>query len=443
MKILVVEDDADFRNLLVDHLKNCGFSVDQARDGEEASEYLEEKDYHVVILDLFLPDRNGFDVLEWIKENLSLTEVIVITGHGTIKTAVEAMKAGAFDFLTKPCSLGELEITVRKAIESRGVKRENLLYRKERDISLDYSGLVFESREMREILASIKRIACSDCPVLITGESGVGKEAIANLIHKNSDRSEKPMVTLNIASIPRELLEAELFGYEKGSFTGADRSREGFFELADGSTLFLDEIGEMELSLQAKLLRAIETKKFYRLGGRREIESDVRIITATNRDLGQLVREGKFREDLYFRLNVVEIKVPPLRERKDDIIPLAEHFLGVFSRKYSRNIEGFTEPAKKALLSYPWYGNVRELKNAVERAVLFCEGTTIDTRDINCLTSAGEEKNGEIKTIKEVEREYIIRVLREVNFNKRMASRILGIPLRTLYRKIEAYGIKP
>jgi DNA-binding NtrC family response regulator len=441
MKILIVEDDPDFRALLVNHLSDCGYQVDQAKDGDEAFECLEEKDYHVVILDLFLPDLNGMEVLSWIRENLSLTEVIVITGHGTIKTAVEAMKKGAFDFLTKPCSLSELEITVRKALEARGFKRENLLLKKERDLSLDYGGYVFVSPAMKEILERIRKIACSDCPVLITGESGVGKEVIAGLIHKNSDRSDKPMVTLNIAAIPKDLLEAELFGYEKGSFTGAERSKEGFFELADGSTLFLDEIGEMDTSLQAKLLRAIETRKFYRIGGRREIESDVRIITATNRDIGQLVREGKFREDLYYRLNVVEINIPPLRERKEDIIPLAEHYLSVFSRKYSRDVKGFTESAKRALLSYPWYGNVRELKNAIERAVLFCEGDRIDTGDINCLTAEEVDSNGEIKTIRELEKEHILRVLKEVNFNKKRASQLLGIPLRTLYRKIESYGL--
>ncbi len=305
---------------------------------------------------------------------------------------------------------------------------------------MDYGGYVFSSPAMREVVEKVEKIACSDCPVLITGESGVGKEVIANFIHKNSDRADRPMVTVNIASIPRELLEAEFFGYEKGAFTGANRGREGFFELSDGGTLFFDEIGEMEVTLQAKLLRAIETKRFYRIGGRREIESDVRIITATNRDLRKMVKEGRFREDLYYRLNVVEIHIPPLRERKEDILPLAEHFLRHFSRKYSRDVEGFTKRAQRELLEYPWPGNVRELKNVVERAVLFTEGRLIDVGDISCLFSSGEERKG-FKTIKEIEREYIIEVLKTVNFNKKKASEILGIPLRTFYRKLEAYGI--
>ncbi len=441
MRILVVEDDRDFRELLLSHLISCGYQVEGASHGEEALSLLEEKDFSLVLLDLLLPDMNGIEVLRWIKENLSLTEVIVITGHGTIRTAVEAMKLGAFDFLTKPCSLSEIEITVKKALETRGMKRENLLYRKERDVSTSYSDYVFESPKMKEILRFVEKVSCSDCPVLITGESGVGKEVVANLIHRNSDRSDKPMVTLNIASIPRDLVEAELFGYERGAFTGAERSREGFFELADGGTLFLDEIGEMPLDLQAKLLRAIETKKFYRVGGRREIESDVRIITATNRDLKELIREGKFREDLYYRLNVVEIHVPPLRERREDIMPLAHHFLRKFSRKYSKRVKGFTEGARKLLLSYHWPGNVRELRNAIERAVLFSEGETIDVRDLSCLLKPEQAPNG-TKTLKELEKEHILRVLEEVGYNKKRASQILGIPLRTLYRKLEAYGIK-
>jgi DNA-binding NtrC family response regulator len=442
MRILVVEDDQDFRELLVDHLKNCGYQAEGVSDGQEAFELLEKKDFSLVLLDLLLPDGNGMDLLRWIKENLNLTEVIVITGHGTIKTAVEAMKLGAFDFLTKPCSLREVEITVRKALETRGMRRENLLFRKERDLCVNYSDFIFESPKMKEILRFVEKVACSDCPVLITGESGVGKEVVATLIHRNSDRSDRPMVTLNIATIPRDLVEAELFGYERGAFTGADRSREGFFELADGGTLFLDEIGEMPPDLQAKLLRAIETGKFYRVGGRREIESDVRIIAATNRDIRDLIREGKFREDLYYRLNVVEIHVPPLRERKEDIIPLARHFLRVFSRKYSKPVKGFTKRAEDLLVSYHWPGNVRELKNAVERAVLFTENEYLDLEDLSCLFGPERGGNGGRKTLKDLEREYILEVLKQVNFNKKRASEILGIPLRTLYRKLEAYGIK-
>ncbi len=439
MRVLIVEDDTDFRELLEEHLSSLGYRVETAPDKETARKILNKFDFSVVLLDLFLPDGNGMELLRWIRENTPLTEVIVITGHGTIKTAVEAMKLGAYDFLTKPCSLKEVEVLVEKALESRGLKRENLLYREEKRVHVQYGGYIFASPSMKEILRNVEKIACSDCPVLITGESGTGKEVIANLIHKSSDRADKPMVTLNVASVPKDLLEAELFGYEKGAFTGASKGREGFFELADGGTLFLDEIGEMDLSLQAKLLRAIETKRFYRLGGRREIESDVRIIAATNRDLKRLVEEGKFREDLYYRLNVVEINIPPLRERKEDILPLAYHFLKVFSRKYSKEVKDFSRRAKETLLSYPWPGNVRELRNVIERAVLFSEGQIVDESHVDCLL--GKPSDRGFKTIKELEKEYIIQVLRSVNFNKKKASEILGIPLRTFYRKLEYYGI--
>ena len=439
MNILIVEDEEDLRELLKEHLESSGHRCETASTKEQALRKLGNKNFALILLDLLLPDGNGMEILRWVKENSYLTEVVILTGHGTIKLAVEAMKLGAYDFLTKPCSLKEVEITVNKALESRHLKRENLLYRREKDIA-SYEGFLFVSPAMQEVINRIDRIACSDCPVLITGESGAGKEVIANIIHKKSDRADKPMVTLNTASIPRELVEAELFGYERGAFTGADRGKEGFFELADGGTLFLDEIGEMDLSLQAKLLRVLETKKFYRVGGRIEIESNVRIITATNRDLKKLVQEGKFREDLYYRLNVVEIHIPPLRERKEDIIPLAELFLQNFSRKYSKDIKGFTEKAKEAMLSYSWPGNVRELRNVVERAVLFSDRGFIDYKDIYCLFST-EQKRGKFKTIRELEKEYIMEVLQQVNFNKKRASEILGIPLRTFYRKLEHYGI--
>ena len=438
MRILIVEDEEDLRDLIRKHLIGKGYKVDSAGTLGDGRKLLSKQDYALVILDLLLPDGNGMDLLKEIKESSPLTEVILLTGHGTIKTAVDAMKLSAYDFLTKPCSLRELEVVVEKALMSRGIKRENLLYKKEQ--ALRYGDFVFYSPVMLETIKKVERIACSDCPVLITGESGVGKEVIASLIHKKSDRSERAMVALNVASVPKDLIEAELFGYEKGAFTGADRSKEGFFELADGGTLFLDEIGEMEISLQAKLLRAIETKRFYRVGGRKEIESDVRIITATNRDLKKLVEEGKFREDLFYRLNVVEIHVPPLRERREDIIPLALHFLEVFSRKYSKRVKGISRGAERMLLTYPWHGNVRELKNVIERAVIFCEGDTLREEDLSCLVR--EEGETKVKTMREVEKEYILEVLKMVNNNKKRASEILGIPLRTLYRKLSALGIE-
>ncbi len=439
MKVLIVEDDRDFLRLLEEYLSYAGFIVEGCERGKEALSLIESRDYALILLDLFLPDMNGMEILKSVKQESELTEVVVITGHGTIKTAVEAMKEGASDFLTKPCSLSEIEVTIRRCLESRKYKRDSLLLNRKLGLS-EYEGFIFESPHMKEILKKIQKISCADCPVLITGETGVGKEVVANIIHKSSDRADKPFVALNVASIPKELVESELFGYEKGAFSGADRAKEGFFELADGGTLFLDEIGELEMNLQSKLLRAIETKKFYRLGGRREIESDVRVIAATNRNIKELVKQGKFREDLYFRLNVVEIEIPPLRYRREDILPLAYHFLDRFSRKYGKKIRTFSEEAERLLLSYSWRGNVRELRNVVERAVLFAEGEVIEDSDIHCLVPVDSCNASE--TLEDIEKQHILKVLRQVNFNKKKASEILGIPLRTLYRKLKAYGIK-
>jgi len=439
MNILVVEDDKVFRGLLEEYLSMKNMKVTSAETGKKAINLLSEKHFDVVLLDLLLPDINGIEILKKIKEKNPETEVVVITGHGTIKTAVEAMKLGAHDFLTKPCMLEEIEITLNKALEHKKLRRENELLKRERKLMEEE--YVFESPKIKEILKKIEKISCAECPVLITGESGTGKEVIARLIHKLSDRAQKPFVALNAASIPRDIFEAELFGYEKGAFTGATSSKEGFFELANGGTLFLDEIGELSLEVQAKLLRVIENRKFYRLGGRREIEVDVRILVATNRNLKELVKEGKFREDLYYRLGVIEIEIPPLRERREDIIPLANHFLKLFNRKYGKNVRGFSKKAQEVLLNYPWYGNVRELRNVVERAVLFAEKDLIDVEELSCLVNS-EEVCKNRKSIKEIEKEQIIKVLKEVNFNKRKASEILDIPLRTLYRRLKEYGIE-
>jgi DNA-binding NtrC family response regulator len=435
MRLLIVEDEHDLVSLLKEYLEDKGYKVSIAEKGAQALELLERQGFDLVLLDLFLPDMNGIEILEKIKLSQPLSEVIVLTGHGTVKVAVDAMKKGAYDFLTKPCTLEEIETTLEKAYQSLMIKKENRLFKREKNLTEE--GFVFESPKMRELLKTVEKIACSDCPVLLVGETGVGKELIARMIHSVSNRREKPFVAINIASIPKDLLEAELFGYEKGAFTGATFSKDGFFELADGGVLFLDEISEIEPSLQAKLLRAIETKKFYRVGGRKEIESDVRIISATNRNLRELIKEGKFREDLYFRLNTFELYIPPLRERREDIIPLARHFLKGFSVKYSKNTKGFTQEAEKLLLSYSFPGNVRELKNIVERVCLLCDGEYIDEDDLAFLNVE------EHKLLKELEKKKIEEVLKEVNYNKKLASEILGIPLRTLYRKIEKYNIKP
>ena len=433
MKVLIVEDEIDFGELLSRFLSDKGYTVKHATKGLEAIELIEKEQFDIILLDLFLPDVNGMELLRSIKGEGQLQEVIVITGHGTVKTAVEAMKLGSFDFLTKPCTLLEIETVIRNAQELINLKRENYLFKSER--RLKGFQFIYKSQRMRDVVEKISKIACSDCNVMVLGESGVGKEFVARFIHELSNRKDKPFIAVNLPAIPEELMEAELFGYEKGAFTGASSARIGFFELAKGGTIFLDEITEMSISAQAKLLRVIENKRFYRVGGRKEIESDVRIICATNRDIKRLVEEGLFREDLYYRLNVVEIYVPPLRERHEDILPLAEHFLDHFKVKYNKDIKGFSREARDLLLSYHYPGNIRELKNIIERAVLFCDSDYIEPVDIDL------PKTDRRHTLRDIERERIEEVLKSVGYNKRRASEILGIPLRTLYRKLEKYGL--
>ncbi|GAB6066067.1 sigma-54 dependent transcriptional regulator [Aquifex pyrophilus] len=439
MRVLVVEDDVAFGKLLEEFLSLRGHEVHLAKSGSEAFKKLEEHRYEVILLDLLLPDINGMEILKKVKKDNQFTEVIVITGHGTIRTAVEAMKLGALDFLTKPCSLEEIDINLKRAFETVSIKKENKLLKREKYVREKYEEYVFESPAMKEVLRKAERISCADCPVLITGETGTGKEVIARYIHKLSDRSSKPMVAVNVASIPENLVEAELFGYERGAFTGATTGKEGFFELANGGTIFLDEIGELNHSVQAKLLRVLENGSFYRLGGRKEMKTDARVIAATNRDLKKLVEEGRFREDLYYRLNVVEIHIPPLRERKEDIIPLAKHFLRKFSSKYGKRLSELSREAEEVLLSYHWPGNVRELRNIIERVVLFSdeEKEVVEKEELSCLTY-----NSNLKPIELIEREQILKTLREVNNNKKKAAEILGIPLRTFYRKLKKYGIE-
>ncbi len=433
MKIIVVEDEVEYGWLISKFLREKGHSVDHVSSGNLAMEFIDKQHYDLIILDLLLPDMNGMDILKKVKENHSIQEVVVITGHGTIKIAVEAMKLGAFDFLAKPCSLEEVELVVKKVEDMLRLKRENSLLKSEKRLMEE--DMIVASPAMKNVMDIIGRIACSDCSVIIQGESGVGKELIAKLIHSLSDRKDKPFVAINISAIPNELLEAELFGYEKGAFTGASNQKAGFMELAKEGTLFLDEITDLDLKLQAKLLRAIEEKKFYRLGGRREVESNVRIICATNKDIKKLVEEGLFREDLYYRLNTIEIRVPPLRERKEDIIQLAEYFLDKFCRKYNKKIKGFTERAKTALLSYHYPGNVRELRNIIERAVLLCDEALIQENHLNISFHRKPD------SLKETERIKIEEVLRRVNFDKRKAAELLDIPLRTFYRKLKKYNL--
>ncbi len=374
--ILVVEDDVENRTAMVKVLEGAEYKVLETDNGQQALDIINEENVDILVTDLRLPVLDGVELLKRAKAVEQEIEVVMITGHGTVEIAVEAIKEGAYDFITKPVKKAQLLRAVEKAAEKQYLSRENRELRQQ----LNQNGarrLIYASTEMRNIARMVEQVAPSTATILITGESGTGKEVIADAIHSASPRRLKPLIKVSCAALPDTLLESELFGYEKGAFTGANGRKEGRFELANGGTLFLDEVGEISPGVQVKLLRVLQDGKFERLGGTRTIDADVRILAATNKDLHKEVEEKRFREDLFYRLNVINIRIPSLRERKDDVQLLAMHFLKLYADKNNKPIEGFTEEAMLALTSYDWPGNVRELENAVERAVVFTNGKQI------------------------------------------------------------------
>ena len=431
MRILVVDDEEIQRKTLASFLNKKGFLTDMAGNLEEAITMVKSHRYDVAIVDMRLGKASGLDLLEEIREINPLTRVIIVTAYGTIDTAVSSMKEGAVDFLTKPINLDELFNILRRLEEELII--QNIARVDEKDFTAN--GIIAKSKAMKRVLSLAYRAAESPVPVLITGESGTGKEVIAWFIHRASKRIGN-FIALSCAAIPDGLLESELFGFEKAAFTGADKSQKGKIELAEGGTLFLDEIGEMPVTLQAKLLRFLESGEYWRLGGDKPIKANVRIISATNRDLEKMIREGSFREDLYYRINTIHIHIPPLRERKEDIIPLAEHFLRIFSKREKKDIKGFTKEAKYFLVSYPFKGNVRELKNMVERAVILTETQYIDVYD---LTEDKYHREKVLLSLEEVEKDHIRKVLLMTDWNIKEAASILGIHRNTLTQKIKKY----
>ena len=431
MRVLVVDDEEVQRKALRNFLNREGYLADMAESYEKAIELINEKPYDVAIVDIRLGDKSGLELLEKIREISPFTRVIMVTAYGTIDTAVWSMKEGAIDFLTKPINLRELLEILKKLKEELSIEVVSRI----EDRDLKVSGIVAESKAMKNILSLAYRAARSYAPVLITGESGTGKEVIARFIHRASKRVGS-FVALSCAAIPDGLLESELFGYEKGAFTGADSTKKGKIELAEGGTLFLDEIGEMPQSLQAKLLRFLETGEYWRLGGENPIKANVRIISATNRDLEAMVKNGSFREDLFYRINTIHIHIPPLRERREDIIPLAEHFLRMFAKREKKNIKGFTREAKYFLVGYPFKGNVRELRNMIERAVILGDSEYIDVKD---LVDEKSQKEKILLSLEDVEKEHIKKVLIMTNWNIKEAAAILGIHRNTLTQKIKKY----
>lgn len=441
-RILVVDDEELQREMLGGFLQKEGFSVSLADSGETALKLCQDEFFEVALIDLKMPGMDGIELLSNLKEINPEIQVIVITAHGSIETAVEAMRRGAFHYVNKPVDLEELKINVKKALESQKVLAENRFLKEQLEEKYKDLKIIGESKAIQEVLSTVARVAKTDSTVLIRGESGTGKELVARAIHALGDRASQRFISLSCAAIPETLLESELFGYEKGAFTGATRRKEGRFELADAGTLFLDEIGDLSLETQVKLLRVIETQEFERLGGKETIKVNVRIISATNQDLEKKIKEKSFREDLYYRLNVVSIFIPPLRERKGDILPLVEHFIQKYNQKTGKNIQGITTDAKDILLSYPWPGNIRELENVIERAIVLGRGEAIDKSDLAYLSFQKTEQFPSDFSLKELEKSQILKVLEKTGGNLTQAAELLGIHRNTLRLKMKEYGIK-
>lgn len=443
MTILTIDDEENIRNGLADNFEIEGYKVCQAESGEEGLKIVAQGGIDLVITDLRMNGIGGEEVVRQVVTKYPGIPVIVLTGHGSIDDATEAMKAGAFDFLTKPLDLDHLNIIVKNALRGKELAEQNKILKEKllKDSSSDL--MIGKSSELAKVRMMIEKAAPTKANVLITGESGVGKELVANAIHKKSSRANNPLIVVHCAALSESLLESELFGFEKGAFTGAENQHKGRFELADGGTIFLDEIGEINLSTQVKLLRVLQEKKFERIGGEQTVEVDVRVVAATNKNLENEVKNGQFREDLFYRLNVVRIQMPSLRERKDDIPLLMHSFLREFNIENEKNIRGFDNKAKSAIIKYSWPGNIRELKNCIESAVVMCNGEEIKFEDLpDSVRSSDEEKTISIPigiTMEDAEKIIIQENLAANNNNKSKTADILGIGRKTLHRKIEEW----
>ncbi len=441
IRVLVVDDEVNFRKLLVRELERRGHRTCAAEDGAEALELLQRSPADIVLVDLKMPRVDGIEVMRRLQEHPEPPEIIVMTGYASVPTAIEAVKLGAYDYVTKPCKIEKLDLLIRKAFEKRCLVNENLLLRSKLEQAQEGSELITQSPKMLEVLKLINRAAPTNSTVLLLGESGTGKDLVASAIHARSPRKNGPFVAIHCGGLQREILESELFGHERGAFTGAHATKAGLFEMADKGTVFLDEIGEMPHDSQVKLLRALETHSFYRVGGIRPREVDVRVVAATNKDLAEAVRLGQFRQDLYYRVNTVSITLPPLRERPEDVILLAEHFL---DERPSRSPIRLSEGAANALRCYSWPGNVRELKHVIQRALMLAPGDAIELQDLPLdLQAANEPEQPEPRRLDAQERKHIVNVLHQVKGHRGKAAAILGIDPKTLYRKVLTYQITP
>jgi|Deesub1362A_J573_1020465.scaffolds.fasta_scaffold00093_112 DNA-binding NtrC family response regulator len=438
-KVLIAEDEEITRKHLLRALQNEGYEVEGTGNGLDALEKVEKDSYDVLIADIKMPGMDGIELLSRVKKIAPETEVIVITGFGSINSAVEAMKKGASDYVPKPFDLDELILKVNKVYDQRILKRENIALKTFLNIQKDIS-IIAESESMKNIIEIIQSIQDSDCSVLLTGESGVGKNLLAKIIHFSSPRKDKPFLSINCATFTEELLASELFGHEKGAFTGAVAQKQGLIEIADTGSLFLDEIAEMSPGLQAKLLKVIEEKEFFRVGGTKPIRVDVRFIAATNQNIAGMIASGRFRRDLYYRLNVMEIYIPPLRERKSDIEPLSRFFLKKHLPDYRKNITGFTKEAMEILKNYSFPGNVRELENIIERAIILEKGSLITPDSLPQTIKMFQIETLEpdkIKPVEELVKEYVRSVVELLGGNKAEAARLLGISRTSLWRMLK------
>jgi len=446
-KVLVVDDDSLMKDFLKEALGRSDYSVDLASTGEEALEKIKDKDYDIILSDIRMPTMGGMELLKATKEYLPDAEVIMMTAYGTVENAVEAMKLGAFDYVMKPFSADAIEMKLKRAFEQMRLKKENKNLHQALENTYSFGNIVGKSPQMQKIFESVKAVADSKATVLITGESGTGKELIATAIHYNSSRKDGPFVKVNCAALPEGLVETQLFGHERGAFTGAIRKSRGRFELADGGTLLLDEVSEISPGLQAKLLRVLQEREFERLGSEETIQVDVRIISTSNQNLKERMEKGKFREDLFYRLNVIPIHIAPLRERKEDIPVLVEHFLNKYNLENERSIEEISQKVYEMFMEYYWPGNVRELENCIERAVVTSKGKVLTLRDLPKEIAFGKadfasETIGVGCSIHEAEKKLILKTLELEAGNRTKAAEILGISTRTLRSKLQEYGLK-
>jgi len=455
-KVLLIDDSPEILAHLSEYLNAEGYAVDTAGDGTTAILMIEKKFYDIVVTDLKMPGLDGMGVLKFVKENSPESICMMLTGYGTIKNAIEAMKLGAFDYLTKPIKMEEVLLLFKKALEHRNLKRENIHLRSQLKRKYKFENIIGDSPKIQKVFETIEKVMDTDSTILILGETGTGKELVAKAIHFNSYRRNGPFVPVNCAAIPGELLESELFGHEKGAFTNAIRTRIGRFELANGGTIFLDEIGDMNLNLQSKLLRVLQERQFERIGGVKPVKIDIRVITATHQNLKKAIQQKDFREDLYYRLNVIPIEIPPLRERKSDIPLLVHSFLNYFSKTKRKEISGITDEALQQLMEYDWPGNVRELENIIERMVILSNNEVITVEDLpervqSALDADHYPRHFEIpqegvfleSAINEFEKQMILQALNKTGWVKNKAAKLLHLNRTTLIEKIKRQNIQP